>query len=173
MGTRNLTTIINHYGEVAVAQYGQWDGYPSYSGIRLLEFISDYNMLNKLADSLIKCRFVEQEEIDAAYAVYNDSPKWKDYRNKPSGFSTAYPSLSRDTGVDIVKTIVYSNEEVILWNDSEFAQDTLFCEGQYIIDFYLQQFTTIYDGKTVTYSLDKLPTPDEYLAQFEVLTTEA
>ena len=42
MGTRNLTKVINEQGEVVVAQYGQWDGYPSGQGVNALNAIFYY-----------------------------------------------------------------------------------------------------------------------------------
>ena len=36
MGTRNLTKVIDSNGVTKVAQYGQWDGYPSGQGLNAL-----------------------------------------------------------------------------------------------------------------------------------------
>ena len=167
MGTRNLTKVIDKNGEVVVAQYGQWDGYPSGQGASMLAFISEYKMLDKIEMSLVKCRFVSQGEIDAAYDVFNDVDKWEPIRNEHGGFSSAFPSLSRDTCTDILKVIVYSNEEVVLWDDREFENDELFCEGVYALNYQTKQFVSIYGGKTVSFDFDKLPTLEEYLKAFE------
>lgn len=166
MGTRNLTKVIDRNGVVRVAQYGQWDGYPSYSGVRILEFITPPNMLSLIEKSLYKCRFVEQGELDAAYAIFNES----ELRNEFEGFGVLFPSLSRNTGVDILKTIVYSNKDVMLWNDEDFQNDGLFCEGIYTLDFQKNEFTSWFNGDKIVHSFSKLPTESEYLAQWQVLT---
>ena len=167
MGTRNLTKVIDKNGDIRVAQYGQWDGYPSGQGASMLAFISEYKMLDKIEMSLVKCRFVVQGEIDAAYDVFNDVEKWEPIRNEYGGFTSAFPSLSRDTCTDILKVIVYSNEEVILWDDREFENDDLFCEGVYTLNYQTKQFVSVYGGKTVSFDFDKLPTLEQYLQAFE------
>lgn len=43
MGTRNITSVILD-GKQVVCQYGQWDGYPSYTGVKLLEFLRDADL---------------------------------------------------------------------------------------------------------------------------------
>jgi hypothetical protein len=51
MGTRNLTVVKNLEGTTKIALYGQWDGYPSYSGIKALEFLRDRtNRMNLLVE---------------------------------------------------------------------------------------------------------------------------
>ena len=43
MGTRNFTSVILD-GKQVVCQYCQWDGYPTYAGVKILEFLRDVNM---------------------------------------------------------------------------------------------------------------------------------
>ena len=45
MGTRNLTMVINQEGETKVAQYGQWDGYPSGVGASVLSFLKNKELV--------------------------------------------------------------------------------------------------------------------------------
>jgi hypothetical protein len=52
-------------------------------------------------------------------------------------------------------------------DNSEFRNDTLFCEGVYEVDFSTNKFITTYADKVVEYDLDTLPTNEEYLAQWE------
>ena len=46
MGTRNLTMVINQKGEKKVAQYGQWDGYPSGVGVSVLNFLKNILLID-------------------------------------------------------------------------------------------------------------------------------
>jgi hypothetical protein len=168
MGTRNLTKVIDKNGEIRVAQYGQWDGYPDGQGRSMLAFISEYRMLEKIEKSLVKCRFVSEGEMSAAYDVYSDEPKWEELRNDFQGYGVAFPSFSRDTCTDILKVIVYSNEEVILWDDREFENDDLMCEGVFTLNYQTKQFTTTYQNITASFDFDKLPTIEEYLKPFAI-----
>jgi hypothetical protein len=170
MGTRNLTKVIDKDGITRVAQYGQWDGYPSYSGTRMLSFISEHSMLDKIELSLAKCRFVTQEVIDNAWFSYEAVSKWEDIRQQTNGFHITYPSLSRDTGVDILKVIVYSNEDVILSDESSFETDGLFCEGVYTLNYQTREFISWFNGDTITFKFDELPSEEAYLNSWKALT---
>ena len=50
MGTRNFTSVILN-GEQIVCQYCQWDGYPTYTGVKILEFLRDCDV-NKFKQAL-------------------------------------------------------------------------------------------------------------------------
>lgn len=60
MGTRNLTFVIDKEGQVKVAQYGQWDGYPSGQGATILEFAKDKEKMQKLESALNKIKFYNE-----------------------------------------------------------------------------------------------------------------
>jgi hypothetical protein len=173
MGTRNLTKVIDKDGITRVAQYGQWDGYPTYSGTRMLEFISEPTMLNKIEKSLAKCRFIDQQVIDNTWFSYEALDKWAEAREDYQGFHLIYPSLSRDTGVDILKVIVYSNEDVMLSDESSFEKDELFCEGVYTLNYQTREFVSWFNGDTITFSLDELPSEEAYLNAWKALTPTA
>lgn len=173
MGTRNLTKVIDKDGITRVAQYGQWDGYPTYSGTRMLSFISEHGMLDKIRLSLAKCRFIEQSEIDQMWFRFQEVTAFAEAREEFQGFHIIYPSLSRDTGVDILKTIVYSNEDVILSDESSFENDGLFCEGVYTLNYQTREFVSWFNGDTVTFSLDELPDEEAYLNAWKALTPTA
>lgn len=171
MGTRNLTKVIDKDGTLVVAQYGQWDGYPSGQGVNMLSFISEHGMLDKIEKSLSKCRFIEQAEIDQMWFRYQEVTKFAPAREDHNGFHIIYPSLSRDTATDILKVIVYSNEDVMLSDESSFEKDGLMCEGVYTLNYQTREFITWFNGDTVTISFDNIPmTEEEYLSWWKVLT---
>ncbi len=154
MGTRNLT-IVKMNGEVKVAQYGQWDGYPTGQGYTIADFIQDKMDLRKLKSKLKKINFIDEDAIHE---------KWKSVGADDSGFVNMkisddflrkYPYLHRDVGAQVLEIIqdgVYTHskldpktykqkEEKItgievdgLHNDIEFMKDGLFCEFAYEID---------------------------------------
>ena len=167
MGTRNLTKVIDKNGITRVAQYRQWDGYPGGQGANMLAFISEYKMLDKIEQSLAKCRWIDQAQIDQLYFRYENLTDFEELRNGMSGLSIAYPTISRDTCTDILKVIVYSNEYVELSDESDFENDQLMCEGIFTLDYQTREFITTYHGKTVKFGFDSLPTLQEYLNSFE------
>jgi hypothetical protein len=158
MGTRNLTTVIDKNGDLKVAQYGQYDGYPAGQGLTAL-----YHARNnaKLIESKLKlCHFLDEKGIEHINAGMTDT----------TDFSFEYPTLSRDTGADILGYVAYANPidgEILLVDESDFANDDLFCEGIYSINFQSGLFTSKYAHKLVSFPLDDLPTKEEYLGAWE------
>jgi len=145
MGTRNLTMVINKEGKIKVAQYGQWDGYPSGQGIIALEFLSKCN-LDKFNRQLNKLRWISEDETKKV----NETKDWH----------LKYPYLSRDAGAKILNAIHrgeitisdYPNDDKkvkvkveYLVDSSDFAADSLFCEWAYVIDLKNNTFE-VYKG---------------------------
>jgi hypothetical protein len=158
MGTRNLTVVKNLEGTTKIAQYGQWDGYPSYSGIKVLEFLRDKTNRDNLLVELQNVEFVDDQKVDELYKQYEST----DWENKE--FLNAYPGLHRDTGVGILEVVANSMAPIKTVDNSEFRNDTLFCEGIYEVDFQSNKFISIYADNKVSYDLDELPSDEEYLA---------
>jgi hypothetical protein len=167
MGTRNLTVVRNLEGTTKIAQYGQWDGYPQYSGIKALEFLRDKTNRNNLLVELQQVEFITDEECDKIYNSFDNT----DWQNKD--FLNAYPGLHRDTGVDILEIVANTMNTIKTIDNTEFAKDSLFCEGIYEVDFSTNSFISRYNGTTIEYDLDTLPTNEEYLLSFENDLTNA
>ena len=82
MGTRNLTMVIDHKGDVKIAQYGQWDGYPSGVGVNVLNFIKNNELFDSLKSKLSKVRFLDEEGIDKDFVEsYNKNAG--EFSNQP------------------------------------------------------------------------------------------
>jgi hypothetical protein len=161
MGTRNLTVVKDLQGTTKIALYGQWDGYPSYSGIKALEFLRGENNQYKLFSKLSNVEFISDEECDTLYKQFEST----DWENKD--FLNAYPALHRDTGVGILEIVANSSGAIKTIDNTEFANDSLFCEGIYEIDFSTGKFTSNYNDIVVEVDLDNLPTDEVYLEMFE------
>ena len=158
MGTRNLTKVIDKDGIVRVAQYGQWDGYPSGQGVNALLHAYNHEAIEK---GLARVRFATDEELEA---IYNGFPEMNYFGTDDSkNFGLLYPNLTRDTCANILGVVAWSVGEVILVDESEFEKDELFCEGVYTVDFQKRKFISKYGDKTLELDLDELPTPDGYL----------
>lgn len=135
MGTRNLTMVISH-GQTKVAQYGPWDGYPTGQGAEVLHFLTTAD-LETFEKALDKCRFTTKEDkvamekylalLGSRGGFINDTQSEK--------FDKKYPYLNRDIAAKILEMILNSKDKDILLQDqSNFAEDSLFCEWAYIID---------------------------------------
>lgn len=162
MGTRNLTMVIQKE-ETKVAQYGQWDGYPSGQGATIVAFLLANlgNNLEKFRAAVAECSWLTEEENDenlkAAY-VMSELRKAKDPANPTAAekaaaekyateraeqgwmtmeesecYKITSPGTSRDFGAKVLEFIQDGNVRKL--NDStDFAQDSLFCEWAYVVD---------------------------------------
>jgi hypothetical protein len=157
MGTRNLTVVKNKLGINKIAQYGQWDGYPSYSGIQALEFLRDEGNQALLQAKLDLVQFIPFEEVDELYKPFEST----DWENKD--FLNTYPGLHRDTGIGILEVVANATAPIKSVDNTEFANDSLFCEGIYEVDFSTNKFTSNFNDIVAEYDLDNLPTDEEYL----------
>lgn len=122
MGTRNLTTVV-FGGATRVAQYGQWDGYPSGQGATILDFVRN-KMNAKFFSNLLKTEFIADENFDSR-------------RGKMSveKFIKKYPQSYRDMGAKILEYIQTTPEKKIeLLDNTRFASNALFCEWAYVLD---------------------------------------
>lgn len=119
MGTRHLIAVV-YNNEYKVAQYGQWDEYPSGQGKDILDFL-DYCNLEDFKKSVQNCYFVTKEKLNE---MVNASKNWIE----------EYPQFYRSTGSDILYLVNDSNGPLPLSDNLSFAGDSLFCEWAYVID---------------------------------------
>lgn len=165
MGTRNITKVVKD-GKTVVAQYGQWDGYPEYSGRVALEFLSDPENVKALFDNVDKCWQATDEDFSNMMKSINVEDEFMTMEQSEM-FATLYPSMTRNTGVGILEVIANAPDGVILHLDTDFEDDSLFCEGIYTIDFDCDTFKTYFNGYEATYLLSNLPDVEVYLAGYQ------
>lgn len=163
MGTRGLTKVISN-GETVIAQYGQWDHYPAGQGITALAFLSNSENIDKLKAGLSKVYYPTESELETLIKSFSHRDGWMNMEDGDR-FSKAFPSLTRDTGAGILEVVANATAPVPISKDEEFENDDLFCEGVYTVDLDTNTFTSKYD-KTISFSIDNLPTPEEYLQAF-------
>lgn len=159
MGTRGLTMVVVD-GEIQVAQYGQWDHYPSGQGRTACAFIREYafsrttvdghscvvyapEKLDKFRDAVKRVHKLTDSDLDALYqGVLGDGTKneWITYEDSQK-MKVALPQIHRDMGAQILLWIWNNMEHpdfglpikgVTL--SSSFAADSLFCEWAYVLD---------------------------------------
>jgi hypothetical protein len=146
MGTRNLTMVISN-GETKVAQYGQWDGYPSGNGVIVLDFLTKTN-LDDFKKKLNKVIFVngnKEKEIQNWLKSIGCENGWMT-GEQSNLYQEKYPYLTRDNGANILQMIMDGEEDDIWVTDStDFAGDSLFCEWAYLVDLD-KNVLEVYEG---------------------------
>lgn len=162
MGTRNLTVVKDKNGTTRVAQYGQWDGYPQYSGIEALKFLREEMNQEKLLKRLTLVQFIDDQEAEAIWEGFDHDD------NDPTKYDLEYPGLTRNTGIGILEAVANATETLKTIDNSEFANDTLFCEGIYEVDFSTNKFISTYQGTTKEFFLENLPSDEHYLSAMGV-----
>ncbi len=189
MGTRHLICVVKN-GEYKVAQYGQWDGYPSGQGISVLNFLKTWNR-EQFEANLEKVSWLSEEESRQRWTECGADPDKEMVSLDIAGVhSEKYPENSRDTGAEILSII--QDHPVKVVNSIDFANDSLWCEWAYVIDLDQNTFEvytgfnhTPHEGERFsnfnksnseeyhpiklvkTYSLCNLPNDNEFLKDFE------
>ena len=176
MGTRHLIEVVSN-GVHKVAQYGQWDGYPSGQGVTVLDFLRNNNMAD-FKTAVDGCWFVTQSVIRQYYIDAGDNP------DNTSGFISIdissrfereHPTLCRDVGARILKMILDSKTGVELIDSSSFANDTTFCEFVYSIDLDRNTLSCYECGKTNKFyecSIFDVPSDKDFLDTYEKWSKE-
>lgn len=196
MGTRNLICVVKD-NEYKVAQYSQWDGYPSGQGITILDFLT--NEMNR-------CVFEEKLDNMISFGTEEEiQEQWKECGADDSGWANMeisdlhrklYPENSRDTGANILNIIQNTIKPLKLQNNIDFAANSLYCEWAYVIDLDKNTFE-VYQGfneypltknerfynmpkieykidanyypvkHIVSFDINNLPTEEDFLKTFE------
>jgi len=136
MGTRG-STFVQLDSTYRVAQYGQWDHYPSGQGLTVLDF------LHSIASEPARAAFVAKVQALKTLTGEEVEALWKGFGADDSGLvgmdvadkmEKAYPHLTREVGAKVLGLIANgAAKEVSL--DLDFVKDSLFCEWAYVIDF--------------------------------------
>ena len=164
MGARNLS-LCKLNGEYRIANYGQWDGYPSGQGATILAFCAKPQNLKRLKQILDAgvVRFMSSDDVETFKRELDC--KNKAYINHYSLFN------KRDVGGNIFRNIIErSNEyaEVLLVDSIVFLQDKLFCEWAYCINYDTNELEVYSSGDLIkTYDLDNLPSEDTFINELE------
>ena len=171
MGTRGLTKVIKN-GEIVVAQYGQWDHYASGQGATAFFAVQRPDVIERLSEKVTTlCYYPSQEEREAMWKPFTGQASqdgWVTF-DEGKSFGEKYPSMTRDTGAEILYVIADAEDRVPLFLDIEFEKDDLFCEGVLTVNLDDQTFTSqFYGNDPVTLTFDEVREMGiaDYLAKF-------
>lgn len=181
MGTRNLTLVIDRKGDLKVAQYGQWDGYPEGQGVNVLAFAKDKEKMDKLEKVLEKVKFFNDcHDIDEY--IKNYDAKCEQGNRTDEDKYWFQNLITRDLCSDILNSLITldttklpkeHNGIIYLKNSEDFGRETgcFGCEWAYCINFkenLLQCYTDLNDFLT-EYGLNCLPTDEEFCKELRKL----
>lgn len=168
MSTRHLI-VVKKDAKVKIAQYGQWDGYLGGQGKDILDFLNNKENIILLKESLSKVRFIDEAKDKKFIQSYEKNTPWS---NEPDNRTEKQKRwfenyIDRDLGSKILINVAQSQDkEILLKNNIYFADDGLFCEYAYVIDFDKNMFSIYRNGfKNLLkeYNIDYLPTEKEFL----------
>lgn len=131
MGTRHLI-VVTSKNKVKVAQYGQFDGYPSGQGADILNFILSVD-LSEFKNKVDSLSFYTEKEVDKLDPEKN-------------------PEISRTTSSEILN-LIYDGKVTKVYNNETFAADGLFCEYCYVLDLDTYKLE-VYTGSKINLTPD-------------------
>jgi hypothetical protein len=144
MGTRHLICVVEDK-KYKVAQYGQWDGYPSGQGITVLNFLKEYDKEHFIYNLNTYVKFGTKEDLHRQWELCGADDSGLVELDVSDKHRELFPENSRDTGAEILSIIERTDKELFLCNSVDFAGDSLFCEWAYIVDFDNNAFE-VYEG---------------------------
>ena len=107
MGTRNITAVV-HDGKIKISQYGQWDGYYSYTGRRVLNFcrehLSEEGNREQFIEKLNLCKQVT-ESFNKTMRTVEETLGRGNNKEFCIPLNQLFPQMSRDTGWKILEII--------------------------------------------------------------------
>jgi hypothetical protein len=128
MGTRHLIAVQLD-GKYRIAQYGQWDGYPSGQGADVLKFLRKMNR-PKFEEKLRAASFC----TDADWAEIKARIERDNLGGHNEQWKEVWPELSRDTGAKVLALVQEKEAGIKLRDQIDFAANSLMCEWGYVID---------------------------------------
>lgn len=141
MGTRHLICIVQNQ-EYRLAQYGQWDGYPSGQGADIAAFLHSCD-LDRFKHYVALAAPVTEEELRA---LWKEAGAIGDMvtMDVSDRFKEKHPQLSRDSGAQTLQYI-QGGGRMVPPLSTDFAADSLFCEWAYVINLDTDELE-IYKG---------------------------
>ena len=141
MGTRHITAVVAD-GEFAVAQYGQWDGYPTGAGNSIVAIIS-----GKIGQLKASLKHIVPVDFDTVERYWSEcgAQGWDADMETCQRFKAQHVTLDRDTGPDVLNILIHTEVPVELYLDVDFIGEGLFCEWVYVVDLDSNTFE-IYQG---------------------------
>lgn len=130
MGTRNLTCVFSG-GDFKIAQYCQWDGYPTGQGYYIVQFLKSVNM-DRFRQRVQETVFVDDGSWTQRLREYGLDGSMDS--TQEIIFKGHFPQLHRDTGAKILTLLMQSDGQFEVQSSLGFAFDGLFCEYAYVID---------------------------------------
>jgi hypothetical protein len=132
MGTRNLT-VVKMGGKIKVAQYCQWDGYPTGVGANIAKILRKLD-LPKFKAQLKKVRFLTDKEASAKFEKALGHTRDSITMDESDKLKKAVPELHRDTGPNVLPLILKGTTELQNAVGFEDAKGLFGCEWLYEID---------------------------------------
>lgn len=185
MGTRN-STLVKINNEYKVAQYGQWDGYPSGQGVTILEILRNCN-LDELKEKCSKVTQIKSSKLDKLWKQAHDLVGEKEKETDieflkgmvsikvADKFKEINPHLHRDCGGEILQHILNGVNEVAWDLGFAMGESGFFgCEWCYVVDFD-KNVLQVYNGNCnpeyllKEFDLNSLPDEEEFLRECQEL----
>ena len=181
MGTRNLS-LCKKDGEIVIAQYGQWDGYPEGQGKTILEFCQNKDNITRLKAELHNIRDInalpeflkKYDELVPQWSVEKDNRTkgmvywWNNFITRNIGGEIFSNIINVDKAKlpNVMNNLIYINPYEDL-KETENYCDT-WIEYAYLINFDTNELECYGYGELLKkYSLDNLPTEQQFIDELE------